>query len=96
MNAGDVCTSKDVAPCSSVAQGCKSFDPPADKDFENMFPKAYAQVCLEPSSGDLCLYTDIIYKTCNEAKTSEFHINCLHAIGKELYMCAIMIILFMQ
>ena len=36
-----------------------------------MFPKAYANVCEEPT-GELCLYTDIKYDTCAEAKTSRF------------------------
>ena len=67
---GKVCTSRDVSACSSFAQSCESFKPPADKDFAKMFPKAYAQVCVEPTSGDQCLYTDVKYDTCDEARIS--------------------------
>ena len=69
IHTGKVCTSRDVSACSSFAKSCESFKPPADKDFAKMFPKAYAQVCVE-LSGDQCLYTDIEYNTCDEAKIS--------------------------
>ena len=69
-NTGRVCTTRDVAACSSVAQQCETFKPPTDKMFNKMFPKAYANVCQEPSTGELCLYTDIEYNTCDEAKIS--------------------------
>ena len=36
-----------------------------------MFPKAYANVCVEPISGEQCLYTDVKYKKCEEAEMSE-------------------------
>ena len=68
---GKVCTSRDVEPCSSIANNCESFKSPADKAFAEMFPKAYAKVCVEPTSGEQCLYTDITYETCPEARISE-------------------------
>ena len=69
-NAGTVCTNRDVPSCSNIAQVCKTFEPPADEDFKMMFPDAYAKVCEEPTNGELCLYTDVEYETCVEAKTS--------------------------
>ena len=69
---GGVCTSREVAACSSIAQKCENFkDPTTAELFKKMFPKAYANVCEEPT-GELCLYTDIKYDTCGEAKTSRF------------------------
>ena len=38
-----------------------------------MFPEAYAKVC-EEESGELCLYTDVEYKACDEAKTSQYSV----------------------
>ena len=68
---GMVCTTRDVSSCSSMARNCETFKSPGiDKMFHQMFPKAYANVCQEPLTGDLCLYTDIKYDTCEEAKTS--------------------------
>ena len=40
--------------------------------------KAYAQVCEDKTSEELCLYTDVVYETCNEAKISEFHDSCVY------------------
>ena len=69
-NTGTVCTSQSVAACSDDAKDCESFKPPADEDFAMMFPEAYAKVC-EEESGELCLYTDVEYDMCEEAKTSQ-------------------------
>ena len=73
-NTGTICTTRDVPPCSKPAyenkERCEHFKPPADDDFKMMFPTAYAEVC-EEASGELCLYTDVEYKTCDEAKTSQ-------------------------
>ena len=70
---GKICTSKDVPPCSALRRDCQSFDPPYDEEFPKMFPKAYAQVCVEPS-GEQCLFTDLVYDTC---AGSELHAYCL-------------------
>ena len=67
---GTICTTRDVSACSDAAKDCESFKPPADEDFATMFPDAYAKVC-EEASGELCLYTDVEYDTCEEAKTSQ-------------------------
>ena len=72
MSADVVCTTRDVDPCSTVAQDCETFKSPDDEAFKAMFPDAYAKVCAEPANGDLCLYTDVVYKTCGEAEMSEF------------------------
>lgn len=69
--AGEVCTDRDVSACSSFAQSCENFKPPFDEQFGQMFPKAYANVCVEPISGEQCLYTDVKYKKCEEAEMSE-------------------------
>ena len=69
MNAGTICTTRDVSACSDNRKECEDFKPPADEDFKMMFPDAFAEVC-EEASGELCLYTDVVYKTCDEAKTS--------------------------
>jgi hypothetical protein len=67
---GRVCTTRDVTPCSSIAQKCEGFKSPGTAElFKKMFPKAYANVC-EEQTGELCLYTDIEYNTCGEANTS--------------------------
>ena len=84
--AGKVCTTRDVSACSSVAKECESFKPPYDKQFEAMFPKAYGQVCVEPISGEQCMYTDVVYETCDEAKISEFNMATFNIYIEGIYM----------
>ena len=70
FNLGVVCTDKDVSACSKEAKECKSFESPDKEMFAQMFPDAYAEVCVE-STGEQCLYTDVEYETCDHAKMSE-------------------------
>ena len=82
---GEVCTSKAVPACSSGATGCN----PIGKDNESLqafikdHPDVYAEECVD--SGAQCLYTDVTYNVCAEAKASELIIamnvisGCVHA-----------------
>ena len=70
---GFICTTSFVPTCSDQRVDCSGFQPSSlDSEFRDLYPNAYAKVCEEPSTKKNCLYTDVTYKTCGEAKGTEF------------------------
>ena len=70
---GEICTSKFVKTCSDDRRDCEGFTPQdVDDEFHKLYKGAYAKVCEDPSTGENCVYTDIVYSTCGSAKGAEF------------------------
>ena len=68
---GEICTSRNVPACSASATDCKPIgkDNEAIQAFVKEHPEVYAEECKE--SSEECLYTDVTYETCPQARTSE-------------------------
>ena len=67
----DICTSRFVESCTDKVD-CQGFQPDAVEDeFHKLYDNAYAQVCEEKSTGENCIYTDVVFKECGTAKGAE-------------------------
>lgn len=68
---GDICTSKFVKTCSDSRINCDGFTPESvNREFHKLYRGAYAKVCEEPI-GENCLYTDVKYEICGQAKEQD-------------------------
>ena len=80
-----VCTTKPVKTCVD-REACETFkSQPVEDEFHKLYPGAYAEVCAEKSTGENCIYTDVVYDYCGAAKGAELIHLLADTLIKSLY-----------